>query len=65
MAVSDSANRVSTCQRSSGAAASSFGIDFDVVELVTDSSMDSLTEVGGPGMGFNVNRTLYWVGFWT
>jgi hypothetical protein len=48
-------NQVFTSKRSTWAAASSFGIDFDVVELVNDSSMDSVTEVGGTGLGFNVN----------
>ena len=59
MAVSDlaPANLVSTGQTSSGAAASSFGTDFDLVELDTDSSLDSVTELGGPGMGFDLNRT--------
>ena len=59
MAVSDMAptNLVSTVQTSSGAAASSFGTNFDLVELDTDSSLDSVTELGGPGMGFDLNRT--------
>jgi hypothetical protein len=59
MAISDMApgNRVSTGRMNSRAAASTFGIDFNLVELATDSSIESVAEVGGPGLGFNVNRT--------
>ena len=45
-------NRVTT-----GVVSSNFGNNFEVVELVTDSSMDSVAKVGGHGLGFDQNRT--------
>jgi hypothetical protein len=40
-----------TSQINTGAVFSNFGNDFEVVELVTDSSMASVAEVGGPDLG--------------
>ena len=46
-----------TNQFTTGVVSSNYGNNFEVVELVTDSSMDSVAKVGGHGLGFDQNRT--------